>query len=135
MLAPYVCARLEYRRFGQFPLWALTAQPVVEERLEDLLPVICGRIAPEIDGPQLAAVAVPASVIPGAGDEVVAMGGIVPFHQFVDFLRAVKILLVPPASDMDDRQFDGVQVRRERLAPPKLVVVWMTREIRPGGHL
>ena len=74
----------------------MIAQPVVEPGLEDAIAVIGGGVGTEIDGAEAAAVAAPLPVIPGTGDEVVAVTGIVLLEEFVDFLRTIEILLVPP---------------------------------------
>jgi hypothetical protein len=74
-------------------------------------------------------------VIPGTGDEVVEMPGIVRFEAGVDALGAVEVLLVPPAGDVHDGNLDRVQVRGEGQALPEGIVIGVAREIFPGGSL
>src|ERR1035438_6780054 len=86
VLLPLVRAGFESGGFGLVEL-ALVAQPVIEPGLEDVVAIIRAGVGAEVDGAEAVARAVPAAVIPRAGDEIVEMPGIVRLKAGVDALR------------------------------------------------
>ena len=81
---------------------AFVLQPVSEPRRFDLrrgrylLVLLSKEISPSL----LPSRSRPAAMIPRAGHQIVQMIRIVLFEQLVDLQRAVEILLVPPAGDI-----------------------------------
>src|ERR1035438_9406363 len=134
VLLPLIRAGFESGGFGLVEL-ALAAQPVIEPGLENVVAVIRAGVGAEVDRAEAGAGAVPAAVIPRAGNEVIEMPSIVRLERGVDTLRAVEIFLVPPAGDVHDGNLDGVQIGREGQALPEGIVVGVAREIFPGGEL
>src|SRR5260370_28525576 len=92
--------------------------------------------AVERDFPQPAAFGTrPAAVVPGARDEIVQMIGIALIEELVNLHGTVEVLLVPPAGNVQIRNFRRSDVGPESLFLPELVVVGMVDEIVPGGKL
>ena len=107
-----------------------------EERGFDSLPIILGGIGAELDPPERAPVASrPAAVIPRAGDEKAHLPAVEGLEGFVDLLRPVEILLVPPSGHMKRRDRDPGEVRGRRLLLPEGVVVRVGDIIVPGRNL
>ena len=74
----------------------------------------------------------PAAVIPRADDEIVLVLRVVLLERAVDRDRAVEVLLIPPAGDVQRRHADAVEVLHERFALPERIEVGMLDEVVPG---
>ena len=128
---PLVGAGLEGERFGEVAR-ALVLQEEGEERRLHLVAEVGRRVAAERDRAERRAVAGPAAVVPRADDQVVQAAGVVLLERLVDVERAVEVLLVPPAGDVQRRHLHPADVGDERLPLPELVVVGMAHEVVPG---
>src|SRR6185437_649119 len=90
----------------------------------------------EIDAPKFAAVSSrPASVIPRTNHEKILFRTVVTFEQLVDLERPVKILLVPPTGNVQDRHGHAVEPWRKSLALPKRAVVRLAYKVVPRRQL
>ena len=114
----------------------LVLEVVGEQRGHDLLAELAGRGAAERDRPQAVAVAPhPAAVVPRADDQGVQAVAVLLLEGLVDPERAVEILLVPPAGDVQRRHAGAAQTRGDGLLAPEAVVVGVLDEVVPGRHL
>lgn len=98
-----------------------------------MLPKPQRRLAAERDRAEFVAIAArPATVVPGADDEVVDALRIVLLEGAVDAERTVEVLLVPPAGDIERRHRAARQLRQHRLRAPERVVVGVGDIVVPG---
>src|SRR6185503_7146409 len=132
---PCIAAGFEDRRL-RLPEVALVLQVVGEKGRLDILSEILRRRRSEIDLAEfLAGSSRPAAVTPGTDDEKVLRALIMLLQLTINGDRAVEILLVPPAGDVQGRNGHAREVRLHRLSLPEAVVVRVCDEVRPGGQL
>src|SRR5262249_43553206 len=109
VLDPLVSAGLKNQGFGE--LRALVLEGAGGERRLSLGAEMRARVAVEGDLAELVSrPRLPTAVVPGADDQEVLVVFVVPFEEFVALERAVKILLVEPAGDVQRRHGDALQV-------------------------
>src|SRR5262249_42935312 len=114
---PGVLARAEDAGLGD-----LAGAPVLEvpgePRGQDPLAEVPGRRGAEGQGPQPVPVRPgPAAVVPWADDQGVQPAGVAFLERFVDRQRALEILLVPPAGDVESRHAAAARRGHRPFAP------------------
>ena len=133
--APLVGSGLERRRLRELER-PLVLEPVGEPRRLDVLAERGRGGAAEIDGSELlSGWRVPAAVIPGTDHQIVQVLRIVGLERLVDLDGPEEILLIPPARDGEGRNLDPVEIRRDGLRLPELIVVRVRHEVVPRRRL
>src|SRR5208282_994425 len=98
---PLIAPRLEGHGFLERQL-SFVLQPVSEPCGLDLLAKVFAGFAAKLDLAQgTPCASCPASMIPRSGHEVIPVPKVVLLQRFVNLLRPVEILLVPPARDVE----------------------------------
>src|SRR5262249_510174 len=134
-------ARCGTRRPGlgaEFPvqLERTILEVVREEGALELLAELPGRRRPELDRPQAVAdPGAPPPVVPRPDHDRAEVPRVLLFPGLVDLQRAVEVLLVPPAGDVQGRDLRPCQEAIDRLTPPESVVVRVVDEVVPGRQL
>ena len=87
----------------------------------------------KIDIPQLIAIApLPATMVPGADDDVVQMILVGFLKHFIGFQGTVEVFLIPPTTNVHRGYPQWLQLIGERLALPKRIVVRVIDKVVPG---
>ncbi len=128
---PGIRSRTEGHGLGQVER-AFILEPIRKPRRLDLLAEQYGRVGAELDRAQTVAVAsCPATVVPGADDEIVDPLGVVLLQRVVDRQRTVEIFLVPPAGHRKRRYGHRLAGKHGAHLPAAPVFV----EVRVGGKV
>ena len=127
---PLVAPGLERLRLGEIER-ALALEVVGEPGGLNLLAEMLPRRLPEIDVPQLLARAAPAAVVPRADDQVIELPPVILLERLVDLHRAVEVLLVEPARDVERRDRRLLEVVRGRAPLPEAVEGRVLDEVLP----
>src|ERR1041385_1374687 len=79
--------------------------------------------------------AIPSSVIPRAGNQIVQVTRVSLLQDFISFYGPIKVFLIPPSRNMHCRYCDFPELINQSLLLPELIVIRVVNEVIPGWQL